>query len=113
MKEVKAFVKPHMLAKVVMALHALPGLSGLTVTKVQGFGRGRAEGELNRFEDDQVEYVPQVRIEVFCRDALAEKVVSVIRENAHTGLQGDGKIYVSQVLEAVRISTGERGEEAV
>ena len=113
MKEIKAYIKPHMLSKVAMALHGLEGLTGLSVSKIQGFGRGRAQGEPRRVVEDQVEYVPHVRLEVFCRDDIAHRVVALIQENAHTGLKGDGKIYVSEVVEAVRISTGERGAPAV
>jgi len=113
MKEIKAYIKPQMLSRVAMALHGIHGLSGLSVTKVQGFGRGRAKGQPHRIIESQVEYVPHVRVEVFCRDELADDVVRLIQENAHTGLRGDGKIYVSEVIEAVRISTGERGNEAI
>lgn len=113
MKEVKAYIKPQMLSKVAMALHSLPGLTGLSVVKVQGFGRGRAKGQRDLILEDQVGYVPHVRLEVFCRDELLEEVLRRIQENAHTGLRGDGKIYVSDVSEAVRISTGERGNTAV
>jgi nitrogen regulatory protein P-II 1 len=113
MKQIIAYVKPHMLSKVAMALNTLEGLTGLTVSSVQGFGRSRAKGARNRIVEDLVEYVPHVKIEIFCKDELADKVLSVIQENARTGLRGDGKIYVSPVEEAVRISTGERGETAV
>lgn len=113
MNEVRAFIKPHMLSRVILALHEIEGLTGLTVSEVQGFGRGRARGVRNRIVEDQVEYVPHVRIEAFCRAELVEAVVTAIQQNAHTGLKGDGKIYVLPVAEAVRISTGERGAEAV
>jgi len=113
MKQIIAYVKPHMLSKVAMALNTLEGLTGLTVSSVQGFGRSRAKGARNRIVEDLVEYVPHMKIEIFCKDELADKVLSVIQENARTGLRGDGKIYVSPVEEAVRISTGERGETAV
>jgi nitrogen regulatory protein P-II 1 len=113
MKQIIAYVKPHMLSKVAMALHNLEGLTGLSVTKVQGFGRSRAKGSPQRIVEDLVEYVPHVKIEIFCQDELTDKIISTIQENAHTGLKGDGKIYVSEIKTAVRISTGERGERAV
>ena len=113
MKQIIAYVKPHMLSKVAMALHNLEGLTGLSVTKVQGFGRSRAQGSPHRIVEDLVEYVPHTKIEVFCRDELTGSIISIIHENAHTGLKGDGKIYVVNVERAVRISTGEAGEIAV
>jgi nitrogen regulatory protein PII len=113
MKQIIAYVKPHMLSKVAMALHNLAGLTGLSVTKVQGFGRSRAKGSPQRIVEDLVEYVPHVKIEIFCRKELTDSIISIIQENAHTGLKGDGKIYVIDVQTAIRISTGERGENAV
>jgi nitrogen regulatory protein P-II 1 len=113
MKQIIAYIKPHMLSKVVMTLHNLEGLTGLSVTKVQGFGRSRAKGAPHRIVEDLVDYAPHVKIDIFCRDELTDKVVSIIQENAHTGLRGDGKIYVVDVLTAIRISTGESGEAAV
>jgi nitrogen regulatory protein P-II 1 len=113
MKQIIAYIKPHMLSKVAMALNALEGLTGLTVSSVQGFGRSRAKGAENRIIENLVEYVPHSKIEIFCRDEHTDKIVSIIQTNAHTGLRGDGKIYVVNVERAVRISTGEAGENAV
>ena len=113
MKEIKAYIQPHRLSAVVAALSQVQGLTGLSVTKVQGFGRGRARGQPRRIVEDQIEYVPHVKLEVCCRDDLAETLVSAIQGAAHTGLKGDGKIYVTEVVEAIRISTGERGMQAV
>ncbi len=113
MKEIKAFIKPHMLSNVVMALSSLEGLSGLTVTKVQGFGRSRAKGARHRIVEDLIDYVPHVKLEIVCRDALVDEIVSIIEKTAHTGLSGDGKIFVSAIETAVRISTGDRDEAAV
>ena len=113
MKQIIAYIKPHMLSKVAMALNALEGLTGLTVASVQGFGRSRAKGAENRIMENLVEYVPHSKIEIFCRDEHADKIVSIIQANAHTGLRGDGKIYVVNVERAVRISTNEAGEHAV
>jgi len=113
MKQIIAYVKPNMLSKVAMALHNHEGLTGLSVTKIQGFGRSRAKGSPHRIVEDLVEYVPHVKIEIFCRDELADSISSIIQHNAHTGLKGDGKIYVIDVLTAIRISTGEHGENAI
>ena len=113
MKEIKAYVQPHMLSHVVLALSQLPGLSGLSVTKVQGFGRGRGKGQVRRIVEDQIDYVPHAKIEAFCRDDQVETIVEAIQASARTGLKGDGKIYVTEVVQAIRISTGERGTQAV
>ena len=113
MKEIKAYIKPHKLSAVSLALHRVEGLTGMSVTDVRGFGRSKAKDAEHRIVDGLVDYVLHVRIEIFCQDELVEKIISTIQQTAHTGLRGDGKIYVSEVQTAVRISTGERGEEAV
>ena len=113
MKEIKAYIKPHKLSKVTMALHKVEGLTGMSVVDVRGFGRGKAKDAPHRIVEDLVDYVPHVKIEIVCTDDVVEKIVSVIEKTAHTGLRGDGKIYVSTIDDAVRIQTGERGEAAV
>jgi len=113
MKQVIAFIKPHQLSPVALGLRDIPGLTGLSIGKGQGFGRGRARGAGRRIVEDAMAYIPHVRIEVFCGDELLDRVVSCIATNAHTGLTGDGKIYVVDVLSAVRISSGECGASAV
>ena len=113
MKQVIAFIKPHQLSPVAIGLRDIPGLTGLSIGKGQGFGRGRARGPGRRIVEDEMAYIPHVRIEVFCSDERLEDVLSCIATNAHTGLTGDGKIYVTEVGEAVRISNGDRGPGAV
>ncbi len=113
MKQIKAFIQRHKLSAVTLALHKIEKLTGMSVTEVRGFGRGRAKDVPHRIVDDFVDYVPGVKIEVVCRDDLVEEVLSAIQKNAHTRLKGDGKIYVGPIEQAVRISTGERGEGAV
>jgi nitrogen regulatory protein PII len=113
MKEIKAYIKPHMLSKVTRALQRTEGLTGLSVTDVRGFGRGRAKGVRHRIEDDVLDYSLRMKLEILCRDEKVDEIVSLIEKTAHTGLRGDGKIYVTPVEMAVRISTGERGESAV
>ena len=113
MKQVIAFIKPHQLSPVAMGLRDIPGLTGLSIGKGQGFGRGRARGAGRRIVENEMAYIPHVRIEVFCSDERLEAVVACIATNARTGLTGDGKIYVTEVGEAVRISNGERGVPAV
>ena len=113
MKEIKAYIKPHKLPKVTLALHEVEGLSGLSVVDVKGFGRSRAKDAPFRIVNDLVDFIPHVKIEIVCPDALAEEIVSIIEKEAHTGLRGDGKIYVSRIETAIRIETGEHGEDAV
>ena len=106
MKEIKAYIKPHKLQDVTLALHKVEGLTGMSVVDVRGFGRGRGQDEL-------VDHVSHVKIEVVCQDDMVERMIATIKKAAHTGLRGDGKIYVTHVETAVRIETGERGEGAV
>jgi nitrogen regulatory protein PII len=113
MKQVTAYIKPQRLNELTLRLHEIDGLTGMSVLDVRGFGRGKAKDAPHRIVDDLVDYIPHLKIEIVCRDELVEPVVGTIVDAAHTGLRGDGKIYVSEVLTAVRISTGERGEEAV
>jgi nitrogen regulatory protein PII len=112
-KQVIAFIKQHQLSLVAMGLRDIPGLTGLSIGKGQGFGRGRARSAAHRIVEDQMAYIPHARVEVFCGDEHLDRVVSCIAANAHTGLTGDGKIYVIDVLSAVRISNGECGPTAI
>jgi len=95
------------------ALRHVEGLSGASVVEAQGFGRGGALAGRHTAEDDLELLAPHARVEVVCRDEFVETVISAILEHARTGRQGDGKIFVSDVVQAVRIATGERGEGAV
>jgi len=113
MKEIKAYIKPHLLSKVTLALHKIKGLSGATIVDARGFGRDRAKNAKHRIVEDLVDYAPRSRIEIICKDSLVKKIIFVIEKKAHTGLVGDGKIIVTDVVEAVRISTGERGDKAI
>lgn len=110
MKQVIAFVQPFMVQKVVDALHAIQGLSGATFAEVRGFGRGRsAKGD----EETLLGTTVRMRVDVMVPDPLVDAVVQAIREAAHTGHRGDGKIYVTAIERAIRISSGEEGERAV
>ena len=113
MKHVIAFIKPHQLSPVAIGLRDIPGLTGLSIGKGQGFGRGRARSAAHRIVEDQMSYIPHARLEVFCGDDRLEEVLSCIAVKARTGLSGDGKIYVTEVVEAVRISNSERGSSAI
>lgn len=113
MKEIKAIIQPFMLSKVIEALKAIEGLPGVTVSDVRGFGRARAAGSVNTVLDGSVEYVKKSKVEIVVPDSLVGIVVQTIRENAHTGSPGDGKIFVHRVDDVVRIRTGEQGEAGI
>ncbi len=113
MKKIKAYIKPIKLSEVTLALHKVSGLTGMSVTEVRGFGRGWGKQNGDDQKDRPGDFKPIVKLEIFCRDDILAAIISTIEQTAHTGLRGDGKIYVVPVEEAVRISTGERGEDAV
>ena len=113
MKTITAYIKPHKLSDVTLALHQIEGLSGASTSEVRGFGRGRAKDAPNSVVYDTLDYLAAIRIEIACSDDLVEQIVSTIESAAHTGLRGDGKIYVNSLEQAVRISTGERGGAAI
>lgn len=113
MKEIKAVVQPFLVSKVVEALQEIPGLPGVTVSDVRGFGRGRALHAAETVLDGSVEYVKKSKLEIVVPDELVEKVLQTIQAHAHTGSPGDGKIFVYEVDDVVRIRTGERGNTAI
>ena len=113
MKFIIAFIKPLKLPDVTLALQEIEELSGASITDVRGFGRGRGKFAEDRIRDGLIDYMPRSRLELACPDNLVDQIVSVIEKHAHTGLRGDGKIYVYGLEQAVRIGTGERGEAAV
>lgn len=112
MKMIVAFIKPDRLMDVTLALQEIDRLSGVSVSEVRGFGRGRGTDNTDRLRQ-VIDFLPRVRIEIVCADELVERVVGAIERQARTGLRGDGKIFVSDVEAAVRISTGERGNAAI
>jgi len=112
MKKIEAVIKPFKLDEVKEALHGI-GIQGMTVTEVKGFGRQKGHTELYRGAEYVVDFLPKIKIEVAMSDDLVDKAVQVIVEAANTGRIGDGKIFVFDVAEVVRIRTGERGPEAV
>lgn len=111
MKEIKAYIKQQKLDEAIWALHRIEGLSGVSVVAARGCGRGWRRPDAD--PGDLVSERLSMKLEVFCRDELVEEVVAAIERAAHTGLKGDGKIYVVNVEQAVRISTGERGIGAI
>ncbi len=112
MKLVQAVIKPFKLDDVRDALQKI-GVQGLTLTEVKGFGRQKGHTELYRGAEYVVDLLPKTSIEVIVRDDDLDKVVEAISEGANTGRIGDGKIFVSEVEDVVRIRTGERGEAAL
>lgn len=112
MKQVTAIIKPFKLDEVREAL-ADVGVTGLTVTEVKGFGRQKGHTELYRGAEYVVDFLPKVKIEVVVDDPVAEHAVEAITKAARTGKIGDGKIFVTNVEQVVRIRTGETGPDAV
>ena len=112
MKKVEAIIKPFKLDEVKDALAEI-GVQGMTVTEVKGFGRTGGKREVYRGSAYVVDFVPKVKIEVVVPDDLVVTLLEVVEKAAKTGRIGDGKIFVTHVEEAVRIRTGERGEDAI
>ena len=112
MKLVSAIIKPFKLDEVRDALTGV-GVSGLTVSEVKGFGRQKGQTEIYRGAEYLVSFLPKVKIEIVISDDLVEKAIDAIRRAAQTGRIGDGKIFVSNIEEAIRIRTGESGLDAI
>ena len=112
MKLVTAVIKPFKLDEVREALSGV-GVQGVTVTEVKGFGRQKGHTELYRGAEYVVDFLPKVKVEVVCPDDLAEKAIEAIRNAAQTGRIGDGKIFVYSIEQAIRIRTGEFGDDAL
>jgi len=111
-KKIEAIIKPFKLDEVKDALHGI-GIQGMTVTEVKGFGRQKGHVELYRGAEYEITFVPKVKLELVIIDAMLEKVISTIQTTANTGKIGDGKIFVSNLEQAIRIRTGETGDAAV
>ena len=112
MKMVMAIIKPFKLDDVREALSEV-GVTGVTVTEVKGFGRQKGHTELYRGAEYVVDFLPKVKVEVVVADSMVDKAMDAIVKAARTGKIGDGKIFVIDVAQVVRIRTGETGEEAV
>jgi nitrogen regulatory protein P-II 1 len=111
-KKIEAIIKPFKLDEVKEALQEV-GLQGITVTEAKGFGRQKGHAELYRGAEYIVDFLPKVKIEIVISDGLVEKAIDAIRRAAQTGRIGDGKIFVSNIEEAIRIRTGEAGLDAI
>ncbi len=112
MKKIEAIIKPFKLDEVKDVL-AEVGVQGMTITEVKGFGRTGGKQEVYRGSAYVVDFVPKIKVEVVVADRLVADVIDAIERTARTGRIGDGKIFVTSVEEAVRIRTGERGEDAI
>ena len=112
MKKIEAYIKPFKIDEVKEALMEI-GVGGMTVTEVKGFGRQKGHTELYRGSEYKVDFLPKVKIEVVIKNEDVERVVDAVVKAARTGQIGDGKIFVQDVEDAVRIRTGESGEEVL
>ncbi len=112
MKMITAIIKPFKLDDVRQAVADI-GIQGITVTEVKGFGRQRGHTELYRGAEYVVDFLPKAKIELAVADELADQVIEAITNAARTGKIGDGKIFVAELAQAIRIRTGETGAEAV
>ncbi len=113
MKRIIAIIKPNMLDDVIFALHQIKDFPGATMTEVRGMGHGFHRRVEKRQQSPSVGYPGQVRIEIVCLEDQEDEIVTTIEKNARTGKSGDGKIFTSPVDGAIRISTGQRGDEAI
>ena len=112
MKKIEAIIKPFKLEEVKDALGEI-GIEGMTVSEVKGFGRQKGHTEIYRGSEYTVDFLPKLKIEIVITDDVVERAVAAIIKGARTGKIGDGKIFVSNIEEAVRIRTEEKGEQAV
>ena len=112
MKLVSAIIKPFKLEEVRSALDSI-GVSGMTISEVKGFGRQKGHTELYRGAEYVIDFLPKIKIEIAVTDEILDKVLDAITSAASSGKIGDGKIFVSQLEQAIRIRTGEKDEEAI
>jgi len=112
MKLITAIIKPFKLDEVRQAISEV-GVQGITVTEVRGFGRQRGHTEIYRGAEYAIEFVPKIKIEIAVDDSRADEIVDAIMAAAKTGKVGDGKIFIAELAQAVRIRTGERDSSAI
>jgi len=112
MKKVEAIIRHFKLEDIKAALSET-GVVGMTITEVKGYGRQKGHTEMYRGTEYAIDFVPKIKVEVACGDDRIDEVVNTIIEHARTGQMGDGKIFVSELTEAIRIRTGEKGDDAV
>jgi nitrogen regulatory protein P-II 1 len=112
MKKIEAIIQPHKLEEVKEALKAI-GIDGMTITEVRGHGRQKGHKEIYRGMEYQVDLLPKIKLEMVVPDARQEEVIQVLVKSARTGKIGDGKVFVYDVAEAIRIRNDDRGESAL
>jgi nitrogen regulatory protein P-II 1 len=112
MQKIEAIIRPHLLDAVRNALQEV-NVTGLTISEVQGYGRQKGHTETYRGTEYQIEFIPKIKIEVVVSEDIEESVVEAIMKTARTGKFGDGKIFVVNLNDTIRIRTGERGEAAL
>tara|TARA_Y100001960_G_C14761207_1_gene874225 strand:+ start:2091 stop:2429 length:339 start_codon:yes stop_codon:yes gene_type:complete len=112
MKRIEAIIKPFKLDEVKDALQEV-GVHGITVTEAKGFGRQKGHTELYRGAEYVVDFLPKLKLDIIISDDLLEQAVEAIQKSAHTGRIGDGKIFVTNIEQAIRIRTGETGDTAI
>ena len=113
MKKIEAIIRPTKFDEVVQGLSEAGITCGMTVTEVKGFGRQKGFLEIYRGREYEIRFIPKLKIEIVLSDELVEKAISVIIEKAKTGEVGDGKIFIFNLEDAIRIRTGQRGKEAL
>ena len=113
MKEIKAIIKPVMLENVLIALRNIQGLPGITISEVKGFGKTRCVSRKGKSIDEILERDNRIKLELVVPDEFLESSIQAIENSARTGSKGDGKIFVSEVLDIIKIRTGERGQDAI
>jgi nitrogen regulatory protein PII len=112
MKKIEAIIRPHKLDEVHTALQE-SGFSGLTVSEVKGYGRQKGHKEIYRGSEYNIEFVPKIKLELICSDKDSERALEIIISKSKTGEVGDGKIFITNIDEAIRIRTEEAGESAL
>jgi len=112
MKKIEAIIKPFKLDEVKDALQEV-GVHGITVTEAKGFGRQKGHTELYRGAEYVVDFLPKLKLDIIIADDLLEQTIEAIQKSAHTGRIGDGKIFVTNIDQAIRIRTGETGDTAI
>ncbi|MDL1958625.1 MAG: P-II family nitrogen regulator [Deltaproteobacteria bacterium] len=112
MKKIEAIIKPFKLDDVKEALNEI-GIKGMTISEVKGYGRQKGHKEIYRGAEYVVDFIPKVKLEIIIDAAQVSLAVETIRESAHTGKLGDGKIFVLPVEEVIRVRTGEHGKDAI
>jgi nitrogen regulatory protein P-II 1 len=113
MKEIKAIIRPHMLTRVMDALHGMPHFPGVTVSDCQGQGRGRGGGGRYEATEETIYFARMTKLELFCADDVCDGIVEAIRQSAHTGFPDDGVIAVIDLSRVVSIRTSDEQEKAV